>query len=1096
MAVMSFCAASCVDDIPPVNEEMVLSRCLTPTDLVASVKGGQYVNFTWTKTRGADSFELEVYDNEAMEGTAVKTMTISADTGMPVVAYLDPDMVYYARVKACDSTGSREDSRWASFDAIETTAVKDPVNPELVSRAGTSLTLKWTADPEVDHIRIVPPIGEDKNYSKFPVSAEAAAAGQVEVTGLKGSTYYTLTVHYSSADRGSVSAWTMPDASGAVTVTDTAQFKQLIRDKAAKILVPYADTAFVIGSMDVSAPVTIMGQPSADGAFPTVVGSFKLIEGGTSVNLEGLRIDGQNYKYSHVITASVAIEGLTVSILNCEINAFTKGLFYDNVGCTVPSFVADGLYVTDIQGSGGDFFDIRKAKPYGSVVFRNSTFDTGIRDFIRVDAATVESFIIDHNTISNIASTGSSNGFFRPKTGLITNFVVSNNLILNESGTGNNKLVNKADYQIPTFSGNYFYNCGEGFFVDNKDNSLKEAALTGGALLTADPCVDSGISMFYLTNPTLLEKKVGDPRWLEEYVKVPEDLTQGVTVAVKTWNLTDADTFYKSASEDMVRDGIRFYVQEKPVVFEGDGFLLTDAAVLSAGVPTDCGLGFKVNAPGSVVVSTGTAGDGSGLLVVNRGGKPVIGIPAGANAQMVSFEDIASEETIYIYATGAAKVTSLQWTDELASAGESKVLADPAPAADDKTVTVSWAAVEKAGSYGITLNGEDKGKVTGTSYAVATSALAPGTYTVGVKALPADDDLVREASAEVTVQFEVKEVLKQVLVETVWDSLYFHAAFDKFGANAVKAEFVEKNLGYVNGSGSGFKYGRTPVKTEGNIYRCQLAGGGAFTDGKLTKCGMQIMVGGNGTLEIKASGSGDVARVLLVNGAEYAVDAIKDGDGQFGMSVITVPVTASAGDLVSWCSNNGGINIYSVKWTPAAGAPLVDETAINEAWMADYTDLTKYPVQNLTATTTIEKVTYYADADHPVKWESGKTRCQLGGKPTYDKDTYPGVTMPKSYRYATFKITKPGTVKIHYYGGGSSNTGRNGTVVLETNVGGVKSAKTIYTNDSVPVSTGGDPDSIEITAADLAGITEAAVLYFFSTNNTIQILTLGFTPAE
>ena len=1104
--------SSCVEQIPPVNEEIVLSRCLTPTDLVTSVKDGQYVNFTWTKTRGADSFVLEVYTSEDMGGTPVKTLTVLADDSLPAVAFLAPDVTYYARVKAVDSTGKMEDSHWAKFNPVETTAIKDPVDPQLVSRTAGSITLKWTADPEVDHIRIVPPIGDDKGFTKFTVSAAAAAAGQVEVTGLKGSTYYTLTVHYSSADRGSVSAWTLPDATGAVTVTDTAQFKQLIRDKAAKILVPYADTAFVIGSMDVSAPVTIMGQPSADGAFPTVVGSFKLIEGGTSVNLEGLRIDGQNYKYSHVITASIALSGLTVNVLNCEVTAFSRGLFYDNVGCTVPSFVADGLYVTDIQGSGGDFFDVRKSTAYGTVVFRNGTFDTGMRDFFRIDSAPVESFLFDHNTVNNVASTGSSNGFFRAKAGQVASYVVSNNLILNESGAGNNKLVNKPEYQIPAFQGNYFFNCGDAFFTDNKGNDIKAAAIEGGAVLPADPCVDSGINNFYVTNPVLLEKKVGDPRWLEEYVKIPEDLTQEVTAPVKTWNLKDAGIFYKSASEDMVRDGIRFYVKDKPVAFEADGFLFTDAATLEAGAPVDGGLGIKVSVPGSVVVSTGTAGDGSGMIVVNRNGKPVIGIPAGANAQMVSFEDIASEEMIYIYATGEAKLTSLQWTDELASAGGSKVLADPVPAVDvasvnegaDATVTVSWPAVDKAGKYGITLNGTDKGTVTDASYAIATKTLAPGTYTVGVKAMPADDDLVREASAEVTVQFAVKEILKTVLVETVWDSLYFHAAFDKFGADAVKADFVEKNLGYVNGSGSGFKYGRTPVKTEGNIYRCQLAGGGAFTDGKLTKCGMQIMVGGNGTLEIKASGSGDATRVLLVNGVEYAVDAIKEGDGQFGMSVITVPVTAASGDLVSWCSKSGGMNIYSVKWTPAASAPLVDETAINEAWMADYTDLTKYPAQTYSAPVTIEKVTYYAAEGSTIKWASN--RMQFGGKPTLDTETYSGVPIPTGFRYASFKITKPGTVKVFFYSGGSSNGNRNGTVVLETNVGGTKSAKVVFTTNpdnletdpGVPTSTSaeGGLKEIEIKASDLAGITEAAVLYFFSTNNTIQITKIGFTPAE
>ena len=131
---------------------------------------------------------------------------------------------------------------------------------------------------------------------------------------------------------------------------------------------------------------------------------------------------------------------------------------------------------------------------------------------------------------------------------------------------------------------------------------------------------------------------------------------------------------------------------------------------------------------------------------------------------------------------------------------------------------------------------------------------------------------------------------------------------------------------------------------------------------------------------------------------------------------------------------------------------------------------------------------------------------QFGGKPTLDKETYSGVPIPTGFRYASFKITKPGTVKVFFYSGGSSNGNRNGTVVLETNVGGTKSAKVVFTTNpdnletdpGVPTSTSaeGGLKEIEIKASDLAGITEAAVLYFFSTNNTIQITKIGFTPAE
>ena len=1111
VAAVMFAAASCSDELSEISEEIPLSRCLTPTDLVARVYDGQYVDFSWTKTRGSESFVLELFLKEInlkdeTQNEVVRDLTVSAGDDFPVTLYLDPDKVYYARVKACAE--GLKDSNWAVFPKkIETVAIKDGLNPEIVARGATSITIKWTVDPEVDHVRITPAIKADEEFTRFDIDEAGVKAGQVEVTGLLPSTYYTLTLHYSSADRGSVTAWTLPDASKATVAKDTAQIRQLIKDGAEIIAVPYADTAYVIGNVEVVKALTLMGQPGEDGSFPTIVGAFKLEAGTTLLSLQGLKLDGNNYKYGHVITVDTALEGLTVEAVNCELTAFTKGFYYDNYASKVPSLLIDGCIFTDFQPSGGDFVDVRQQVEYGSVKIVNSTFDTGARDFIRFDAkVVVNSFMLDHCTFSNWARTSTNNGIFYVR-GTVADFQCTNNLFLNENGVEKNCLIRQATYKVPVFSNNYFYNCGgaDDYFLKNAISLSPDSKLEEG-ILKNDPCQDSGLSQFNLVNEELAALGIGDPRWLEEYVKIPEDLTQDVTVPVKTWNLSDSKVFYKSASEDMVRDGIRFYVKDNPVVFEADGFLFTTAATLEAGVPVDCGIGIKVNAPGSLVLSTGTAGDGSGLAVVNRDGKPAIGVPAGAANTKVVFADITDETMIYVYGTGQIKVTGLQWSDDIDTGG-SNVLADPAPVIDitsvnegeDKTVTISWDTVDKAGAYGITVNGADKGSVADTKYEIATKDLAPGEYVVGVTALPAATDLVREASAEVAVQFTVKEILKQLKAETVWDAAYFESLSTKYGTDAVKDDFVEKNLGYVNGGGSGFKFAQSDTKSATKVYRAQLAGAGTFKDGVLSKCGMQIMVGGNGTLELHAASSGDAARVLIVNGEEKNVTAAKvDGNAQ-DPTVITMAVTANAGDLVGWCSKSGGINIFYVKWTPSADAPAptwpTDETAINETWMSDYTKTEKYPAQEYDANVTIEKVTYYASSDKKIKWASN--RLQFGGKPSLDNTTYPGVSIPTGARYATFKITRPGKVSVFFYAGGSNNTGRNGSVVLETNVGGTKAAKVLHSADAA-LSTSASDGLIElsVTAEDLAGITEAAVLYFFSNNNTIQITKIGFDPAS
>ena len=1099
VAALIFAAASCADNLSEINEEIEFSRCLTPTDLSARVHDGQYVDFSWTKTRGSEEFVLEVYDNEQMDGTAVRTMTVPADETFPVSMYLDPDVTYYARVKACAE--GREDSHWAQFPKkIETVAIKDGLAPSLVDRSATSITIKWTQDPEVDHVRITPAIDPKDEFTRFDIDPAGVEAGQVEVTGLLPSTYYTITLHYSSADRGAVTAWTLPDMSKATVAVDTAQIRQLIKDGATMIAVPYADTSFVIGNVDVVAPLTLMGQPGEDGEFPTIVGGFKLGADATYFSLQGLKLDGDSYKYGHVITLATAIEGLSVDVINCEFSSFTKGAYYDNFNSKVSSVLFDGCVFTDFQPSGGDFFDVRQTSTYGSYVISNCTFDTVGRDFMRFDGnVTVSKLMLDHCTLSNVCSKSSSHGMLYVR-GTVTDYIISNNLFVNEMGGEANKnaLLYATTYVVPTFSNNFFYNCGgaEDYFLKTAIAQAPDAKLDEG-ILTADPCQDSGLSQFNLVNGKLISLGIGDPRWLEEFVEIPEDLTQEVTVPVKTWNLTDSKTFYKSAGKDMVRDGIRFYVKDNPVAFEGDGFLFTSAATLESGVPVDCGIGIKVSAPGSLVISTGTAGDGSGLAVVSKDGKPAIGVPAGANNTKVVFDAIAGETMIYVYGTGQVKVTGLQWSDDI-DAGGSNVLDNPAPVIDitsvnqgeDKTVTVSWDAVSKAGAYGITINGADKGKVTDTKYEIATASLEAGEYVVGVTALPAESDLVRQPSEAVTVSFVVKEVLKALTAETVWDSTYFHALSAKYGTDAIKADFVEKNLGFVNGSGSGFKFAKSNIPSAGDVYRGQMAGSGTISGGTVTKCGMQIMVGGNGTLEIHAAGTGDAARVLNVNGTEYDVTAAKSTEGNLEPTTLTIPVTAAAGSLVNWCSKSGGINIFYVKWTPSATAPItIDESdCLTEEYNADFGDGNVFPTGDFTEAKTISKVTYTATSSKKMTFDVSNKRLKFNGGSTVGEDGIP------TDRCISFKTAKPGIITHKLISGSSSDATRMGYVILVTTTAAGKKVTQLF-GEATPTSSSADPVKTEITASQLDGITEAAVVYIYAGAN-INCYNVGFKPAE
>ena len=431
--------SGCTEEMVDINDEVALGRCLTPTELSAKVINGEFIEFSWTKSKGATEFVLELYSDEAMK-QKVETFTIPA-ADVPYTADLEADMTYYARVKGVNADGAIEDSNWASFDrALQTYAIKSSLNPELVDRSASSITIKWTKDPEVDHIRITPAIAAGEEYTRFDVSADAQTAAQVEVTGLKPSVNYTLAVHFKSAQRGTVSAWTRPSVEGATEVATAEALIQALTDKAPVIKVAYSEAPYVIGSVVLGGPVAIYGDATAQGAQPTIQGGLKIGAGVTSVHLEALTFDGAgiaDYPHNLTFDAAAAVESITV--VNCKLNNYLRGVLYENSKApTVGSIKYDGVEVNNVTGDGGDCFDFRGKATVNSIEFINSTLNTGARTWFRIDANTVlESIKLTHCTFNNLcfANNGNNNGIFNIRAlnaaGAAPAFVLTHNVFLN-----------------------------------------------------------------------------------------------------------------------------------------------------------------------------------------------------------------------------------------------------------------------------------------------------------------------------------------------------------------------------------------------------------------------------------------------------------------------------------------------------------------------------------------------------------------------------------------------------------------------------------------------------------------------------------------
>ena len=789
-------AVSCADDIPELQEELALTRCLVPTELSAKISNGQDVQFNWVKAKGATLFVLELHNDEAM--TDLFESFNIAPEDLPFKISLEADKTFYARVKAVDENGVLQDSKWAEFeDPIQTTAVKPNMFLEFTAKTSESVTVTWEAtDSELERIEWA--AGE--TVEKRDLTAEEIAAGQATVTGLKPATSYTVSIWFKSANRGEVVALTDPDLEGYTRVADAAALKSALAAKAPMIFVEAAGSPYDLGAYDLTAGVEIVGEQGVDGSRPVIYGEFHIADGydGKAVRFETVELNGQAEKYGFAIqlknggTTDKTVESILFK--NCNITGFSKGLFYEwGKTLTTDRLAWDGCVIWEVNKThevGGDGIDLRGASNIKSLEVINSTVYNGFRTFLRIDANPVIGDLkVENNTFMNVSynanNANANNSGMMGIKGKPTTATFKNNLILNmPDGCG---LIRKAGTNLTpsgiglVFSNNHFYNVGEKFFSDgdaadqNNKVSKAEALAGGGSILSADPCYNAKGGVFNLTNSELISAKVGAPQWQVIFVEKAEDLTLACLEGAHTWDFNDARYFTGTIEKHMVRDYLYMGAGDVKLAVDGGAINFSAATVTKKNVPLDGYVAFKVDKPGSVYIN---AVDPEGLgnhLVVAVG--PVDGsaatIKGGALAnahnttnQKILISDITEKSLVYVYASGPIGLSALAWALDLSQVNTALVA--PVPAADVESFTagegtdinITWEPVPNAGSYSVVFNGKTY-PVEATeapAYLVeakTTGMLDPGSYKVDVYANPAEGDIYNTMSDPGSVAFAV-----------------------------------------------------------------------------------------------------------------------------------------------------------------------------------------------------------------------------------------------------------------------------------------------------------------------------------------------------
>ena len=258
---------------------------------------------------------------------------------------------------------------------------------------------------------------------------------------------------------------------------------------------------------------------------------------------------------------------------------------------------------------------------------------------------------------------------------------------------------------------------------------------------------------------------------------------------------------------------------------------------------------------------------------------------------------------------------------------------DPAKVTEgeQKEVVASWDAVEGAASYAVTFNNGTSETVNTTSHTIAAAevaALAVGEYTISVVATPADAS--SQASDPGTAKLTVAEASTGSGTALAWGADDFTAVWAGFAnstgdinaaALATMTEtadlkkdadgFTYKGLSFLFGGGK-FKFGQNNNADGVKATRFQYGG-----TGSTSKQCVSFTVDAPGTLVVEAvSSSSSADRPLAVS----VDDTELTSQNALGSGAIRLTFDCSSatdGSKISIYSKNGGINVFSITWTPS-----------------------------------------------------------------------------------------------------------------------------------------------------------------------------------
>jgi hypothetical protein len=436
---------------------------------------------------------------------------------LPVQVALEGETLYSIRVKAVSATG-KEDSKW-SVTTANTLSEQIFLPIQETDIAAKEATLRWVPNSSVTKIVLTP--GDITHV----ITAEEKISGIAIVKGLTPETTYQANLFNNTKKRGATTFSTGIDIGDGILIKKGEDLLLAIANAAddAKLFLEPGDYKTMAADgitqtteMILKKSITISGISGK--AKPVLHYKITLNPDTKNVSLLNLDLNGSGIENGSVFTVALSTAANFGDILlsGCEIHDFTRSLLSASNagGSKIASLKLENCKVTNVNtNDGAEFINVRTAY-VGSIVFKNSTFNTCSfnRDFIRLDAAVgltgtglTSTVLIENCTLHNVANSTA------PKRILYVRFGSNASTVRNTLFTNTTAIyTNQAATVTPTFSNNNYFGAA----------NFKDAAIASNKVDASGTTLDPGYANaatgnFTITNQTLIDNKVGDPFWIK-----------------------------------------------------------------------------------------------------------------------------------------------------------------------------------------------------------------------------------------------------------------------------------------------------------------------------------------------------------------------------------------------------------------------------------------------------------------------------------------------------------------------------------------------------------------------------------------------------